>query len=575
MKTNASQISNKINRIKISIWFFLALIVIRLFYLQINLQKIFFRQGQQNFLRTEKVQSLRGNILDCDGMLLATNRPVTNLYWRGSGKYDLDQEQIHLLEQLDTILNASLLTDHSLINTIKNSERRYTKIKLASDISFDQLSQIEEQFPNHKNIVIETHFKRFYPYQSCASHILGYLGTINVKSMGKMGLEKLFEEELKGQDGLTIKTINSFGKNLAETEIKKTLAGQDIHITIDISLQHIVEKVFPQGKTGTFILMDPEDGALTALVSRPNFDPTIFLSPITVSDWQSLQEKQPFLNRAFNACYPPGSIFKLITASAALENNIISPDSTWNCKGYVRLGKRKYWCHQHQGHGELTTVQAIAKSCNVLFYEIGKKMNINLIAHYAELFGLGEKTGIMFSEKEGLVPTAEWKMETKGERWYQGENLSVAIGQSFLLVTPIQIARMIASIFTGYLVSPRIIVHEPIKKRKLNIAPETLTFLKKSMRSAVTKGTGKYLSKIKDIEIHVKTSTAQMSTIQKRNLSDDYLEHGWFVAHFSYKNQKPLVIVILVEHAGSSRVAITIAKNFVEEYKKLIDTRTT
>lgn len=564
-------LNNKIKLFTYGIMCSAFIIATQLFYLQINLQKIFLLRGKKNFLRTEKVQSPRGNILDCDGRLLATNRPIINLYWQGTGKSQLDKKQNALLEQLEIILDMSLRNDQRTMNFLKNTERRHTKYLLAPDISFEQFSQIEEQFPNHKNIAIATHFKRFYPYHNCASHILGYLGTLNFKSIGKMGLEKLFEEQLKGEEGLTIKTINSLGKDLAEQKVKETLAGQDIQITIDITLQQILENVFPKEYAGAFILMDPHDGALRALVSRPDFDPSIFLHPIMSSDWHTLQEKQPFLNRAFNAAYPPGSIFKLVTVSAALEHGIISVDTTWNCKGYTRLGKRKYWCNCHYGHGELTTMQAIAKSCNTLFYEIGKKITVNTLAHYAHLFGLGRRTGVIFNEKTGLVPTSEWKLQTKGERWWSGETLSVAIGQSFLLATPIQIACMIASIFTGYLVTPRTLKTEPIIKQQLTIKPETLTFLKKSMRWVVTKGTGKKISKVKDIEIYAKTSTAQISTIQKRQLGKAYLEHGWFVAHFNYKNYSPLVIVILVENAGSSSIALNIAKNFLIEYKKLKD----
>jgi len=208
----------------------------------------------------------------------------------------------------------------------------------------------------------------------------------------------------------------------------------------------------------------------------------------------------------------------------------------------------------------------------VLFYEIGKKISIDTLAHYAYKFGLGQKTNLIFSEKEGIVPNKKWKEETKGEQWWPGETLSVAIGQSFLLTTPIQISRMIASIFTGYLVSPRILLNEPIQKKPLDLEPDTIDFLKKSMKSVVTKGTGRHISKVKDIIIYAKTSTAQISTFQKRKLSDIYLEHGWFVAHFQYKQNAPLVIVILVENAGTSQVATNIAKNFLIAYKKLIDT---
>jgi penicillin-binding protein 2 len=318
-------------------------------------------------------------------------------------------------------------------------------------------------------------------------------------------------------------------------------------------------------------LLNPRDGSLISLVSRPNFDPNIFLDPISPVAWQSLQQSNPFLNRALDASYPSGSIFKLITISAALENNIIDADSLWNCKGYTLFGKRKYWCARRSGHGEVSMTQAVAESCNTLFFEIGKKIDIDLLAEYAHKFGLGQKTNSILPEKSGLVPNREWKMDCKGERWWPGETLSVAIGQSFLLVTPMQIARMIGAIFTGYLVSSRLLIDEPVITFPLDIQPETINFLKKSMKMVVRQGTGRSVRKIKDIKIYAKTSTAQTSDYAKRKLDEKYLEHGWFVCYFQYKDHEPLVMVIVVERVGAAQVVTTIAKDFFVEYKKYMD----
>ena len=547
----------------------------RLFYLQINLSTYFSQQSTKNFLRTEKTYSPRGNIRDCNGLLLATNRPVTSLYWQGTGNRKISDTQQCILQQLEDILAKSLISDQETLHHIMQAERLYKKIPLARDISFEQLSKIEEQLSNQTNLTITTHFKRYYPYKSYACHILGYLGfSMNIVPYGKMGLEKLFEDLLKGEDGAISKTINSVGKNLAETKIKESLAGTDIQLTLNIWLQRICERVFPKSAAGTLILLNPANGALISVVSRPSFDPDIFLHPISYQEWQTLQEKKPFLNRAFNANYPPGSIFKLVTVCAALEHGYISTDSTINCKGFTYFGKRKYWCNRHYGHGEITLEQSLAKSCNPLFFEIGKKIDIDLLADYAYRFGLGKKTNIIFPEQQGLVPTHKWKKEVKGEPWWPGETLSVSIGQSFLLTTPIQIAVMISSILTGYKVKPRILSTEPIEKQPLMIKPEVCKFLKKSMKQVVTKGTGRHISQVKDIKVYAKTSTAQTSSISKRHLGSQYLEHGWFVAYFKYKNNEPLTLVVLVEHAGSSQVATTIAKNFLFGYKAYFDKKT-
>ena len=313
--------------------------------------------------------------------------------------------------------------------------------------------------------------------------------------------------------------------------------------------------------------MDPENGDLQAVVSRPSFDPSLFLESISNQTWHELQKNNPFINRALNP-YPPGSIFKLVTVSAALESKLLDPERMWHCKGYVIFSNRKYWCHHRWGHGELNTIQAVAQSCNVLFYEIGKRIDIDLLAQYAHKFGLGEPTGTLFPERKGIVPSREWKDETKGEPWWPGETLSVTIGQSFLLSSPLQIARMIASIFTGYLVKPRILQHEPIESVPLTMKQETIDFLQRSMKWVVKRGTGKRVN-VKDIKIYAKTSTAQISDFSKRKLGTEFLEHAWFVAYVQYKEYKPLVLVILIENAGTSKVATLIAKQFLLEYKNL------
>jgi len=563
----------KFKTLFLSIFFTILTLCARLFYLQIILSKSFYTKGQKNFLRTEKIPPTRGNILDTHGNPIATNRPIHNLYWQGTGKHSLREKQKNVLQTIGKILgNDTITKDETVIQNIKYAEKSHKKILIKSDITFDQLSKIEEQFPHKKSILISTSFKRFYPYQSFASHLLGYLGRINLEPGGKMGLEKIFEDTLKGKNGSLIKTINSFGKQLSETTIEQAFAGRNIKTTLDIDMQKILEDIFPTNETGTCILMNPKDGAILALASKPNFDPNIFLSPITKKDWSNLQENHPFLNRALNACYPPGSIFKLVTTSAALEAGILDKDQTWECKGYVTFVGRRYLCHKLQGHGALTASQALEQSCNTFFYDLAQKIDIDLLADYAKRFGLGEKTNIILPEKRGVVPSRQWKLDNRGERWFKGETLSASIGQSFLTTTPLQIARMISSIFTGYLVNPRILKQEPVITQPLAIEPKTLEFLKQSMKKVVTQGTGKNISRITDWEeIYAKTSTAQTSALHKRRLGHKYREHRWFVLYFRYKNNEPLTMVTLIEHSESARSAKNTAKRFLISYKRLID----
>lgn len=570
MSVSTVAINKKIICILVVATLSFVIIFLRLIFLQIYCGEYFASRSQKNFIRYTTVDSPRGSIRDVRGNLLATNRPVTTVFWQGTGKATLSHDQVTLLKKIEDIAGV-VLTSGQKFDVIVTSEKKSKKTELIFDIDFTKLSKLMETFPNHENIVIDTHFKRFYPYNSCGSHVVGYLGNITALANGQLGLEKLFNTDLCGKQGSMRNVVNSVGQCISQVELEKALIGNDVQTTINIDVQALCEKIFPEHQTGSLILLNPADGAIVALVSRPNFNPNIFLDPISYDTWQGLQEKNPFLNRAFDASYPAGSIFKLVTISAALERGIIPEDSLWNCKGYTLFGNRKYWCARRSGHGEISIKKAVAESCNTLFFEIGKKIDIDILAEYAYKFGLGKKTNIVFPEKMGLIPNREWKFDYKGERWWPGETLSVAIGQSFLLATPIQIACMIASIFTGYLVAPRLLVNEPVVTSPLDIKPETITFLKKSMKSVVKSGTGRSVRKVKDIIIYAKTSTAQTSDFSKRKLDDKYLEHGWFVGHFQYKEYNPLVVVILVERVGAAQVATTIAKNFLIEYKKYMD----
>ncbi|MFA6065848.1 MAG: penicillin-binding transpeptidase domain-containing protein [Candidatus Babeliaceae bacterium] len=549
---------------KITTSVFFIIIIARLFYLQVIMSSTLFHLGKKNFLRVEKIISPRGNIIDINGKLLATNKPIISLYWNGTGKKQLTQEQYAIIHTLENILGKDLEKDIALI------EKKTKKTLIAHELQFDQLSKIIEHFPHHSNLFISTCFKRYYPYNSYGSHVIGHLSILGQEIYGKMGLEMLLEESLKGESGQKLKMVNSAGHNLSEEEVKKALTGQTIQTTLNIDLMHIAESVFPQDFAGVLLVMHPQTGALQVVMSRPGFDPNTFLSPINEQEWFSLQHNNSFLNRALST-YPPASIFKLVTIAAALENNIIQEDIVWNCRGFVTFAGRKYHCSNHNGHGLLNIEGALAQSCNIPLFDIARHIKIDMLAAQAKKFGLGSKTNILFSEKTGLIPTSSWKKATFHERWYPGETLSASIGQSYLLVTPIQIARMISGICQGYLVKPRILVNEPQEKEHLDISPEVRQFLKKSMKQVITEGSGRRLKNLKNIEIWAKTGTAQTGSLEKRDEGKHYLEHAWFVAQVVYKDNEPFTLVILIEHAGSSRVALSVAWNYLINYCYFMD----
>ena len=549
----------------------LMLIMGRLFQLQIHLFETFFTRGQRNFLRTEKVVAPRGNIVDTRGRPLATSRPLITLYWQGSGKKTRDRNQQMLINYLETLLGKDLNQDAEFL-LAEQSGKRYT---LERDMDFSTFSRLLEHFPHHANLSFTTSFKRSYPYGSLACHILGYLGSITTTPAGKMGLEKIYENELKGNPGEIQKKINSRGHQLAAEEIQKACKGQDLEITIDLNLQQIAEAIFPVEHAGVLLIIQPRTGALKTVISRPAFDPNIFLDSLDAHTWHNIQEdRQSFLNRAFSALYPPASLFKLVSISAAFDTGIVDYDDVWTCNGFITFAGRPYYCNNHKGHGKLTTLEAVAQSCNIPFYEIGKRIKIDTLADYAHRFNLGSKTNIVFPEKAGLIPTSAWKRHYKGERWWPGETLSAAIGQSFLSVTPIQMAMMVSAICEGYLVKPCILKAEAespdLLKTPLRVSDRTREFLKQSMSRSVKGGTGRRLNRLGSMEIYAKTGTAQTSSLEKRTQGKRYLEHGWAIAYIRYQDCEPITLLVLLENVGSSQFAIDVIKNLIIQYRALV-----
>lgn len=551
----------------ILLYFFLVLC--RLTQLQIIQYEKFDAYGKKNFLRFKTIPAQRGNILDCHGIALATNQPTTNIIWKGSGNPHLTVQQIQAIQTIYTILQQEPIS----LNAIKKAEKFSLDITIAQQISQDQLFQIAEQCSDIVNVTFVTSFNRFYPYNTTACHLLGYLGDVNVTAQGKMGLEKICEETLRGDPGILMQSTNSFGSLLDTQQIKPHAAGSDIMTSIDLHLQNIVEKTLINELAGCCLILDPKTGYIKALVSKPNFDPTIFSKPIEQEQWKQLQQQNVFLNRAFNASYPPASIFKLVTIAAAIEEKIITVDAHFHCPGYTIFKDRKYYCSRHTGHGTLSTAESLAHSCNIPFFEIAKKLHIDTLANYAFEFGLGSKTNIPFSEQTGLIPTNKWKLQTKGERWWTGETLSATIGQSFLLVTPIQIACMIGSIFQGYLVKPRITLDQPLEKRPINIHPSTRQFLQVCMKAASNAGTARRVNKIGNLTIYAKTGTAQTKTRRTEEAPLEFYEnredreHAWFVSYFYTDDTDPLVMVMLLEHVGRSIYTTKVAKNFFLSYR--------
>lgn len=548
-------------------WLVSGVLVVRLIYLQFGKKDECIYLSQKNYTATELLPALRGNFVDTYGHLLVSCRPVVDLYWVGKGNRFFTEEQKIILALLESTLgsNASL---------IARAERYKKKILLGKDVSLALLSRLYEASPADSCLHQEHRFTRTYPYGSLACHVIGYLNRFSFS--GKSGLEAYCEQELQGKNGVVTSIKNAFGQSSGKQALQESKNGKTLSLTIDLPLQAQAEQLFSCQQSGVLLLMDPEDGALRVAVSYPGFDPNKFLDHLSSQEWeQMVAGNNPLLNRFSHAAYPPGSLFKLVTLAAGYEDGFVSDDTVINCKGSIEFCGRKYYCMRRWGHGMLTIKQALARSCNVLCYEIARMISIDRLAYYATLFGLGRKTGFILGEQPGLMPTSSWKRAYKKESWWQGETISASIGQSFVTMTPLQAARMVASIYQGYLVKPRILNDEEIVRDYLPIKEESLLFLRDSMREAVQSGTVKLLHSLKNFVIYAKTGTAQTCALDKVQgvRSREQQEHAWFASWFRYKNNKPLVLIVLLEHAGSSRYALDMAKKFFDHYQAIYEYR--
>lgn len=539
---------------------------LRVAYLQLLQHPLLYLLGQRNVIRKEKLPSPRGDITDSRGVLLATNRPVMTLLWHPSGKRTLSEKDKALLEVLAHELGQEIPL--AKIIAAEKTGRRYL---IQRDLTFEVLSRIAELVSNSTNLLITTEFQRYYPRGAHACHTVGYLSAFD--QIGMMGLEKLFEDSLKGDPGVLTRTVASSGRELELILTENPSPGSHLVTTLDSELQEIAERVFPADKSGVILLMHARTGALEVLLSYPGFDPNQFLGKISTEQWRELNERKPFINRACLA-YPPASLFKLVTITAALEEGIIQTDTCWACRGSIPFAGRDYHCNNRHGHGAISFDEVIAVSCNIPFYEIARKIKIDTLEQYAKKLGLGRPSGILLPENIGLIPSTRWKRAVKKEPWYPGETLSSAIGQGPILANPLQIARMIVGIIDGYLVKPRLLANECEEYEPVDISPTTRDALKQAMRHVITHGLGQRLRAFRKLTIFGKTGTAQTVGLDSiREERPEFIDHAWLAAHLTYENEDSRALVIFIEHAGSSRVATDVAKAFLKEYCQCIDTR--
>ena len=565
------------------------LFLLEFWYLQIIKGKDFAEQAENNRLKTKVLRPYRGYIRDRKGEVVANSKPSFSIVInREVGKSCTKSiEGVSGLLGLD---KDDLIARAEKMKNFPDTE----PLIVEEDASFDDVAVISAHLSELSDVAIMEDFKRAYSAPELA-HILGYIGEVSENQLsqekeearkfdiamgdivGKAGIEKRYDAWLRGEKGSRIIEVDSMGREVKEiNERKAPVPGKELNLTIDSKLQKaLVEGL--GGEVGAGVFMNPQNGEILALASTPLYDPNDFAGHLPSSKWREIitDGNHPLMNRAIQATYPPGSTFKVFIALTALETGVIHENTTFYCGGSAILFKRRYSCWKEGGHGTVDLHQALVHSCNVYFYNVGARLDIDDIARYAREVGFDQVTDIdLTHEVGGLVPSKAWKRKLYNDDWYQGETISVSIGQGPLQVTPLQMAVFISEIANGgYRITPVINKDEVNKSKRekiTSISDETLRVIQRALRGVVNEGGTGGRAKLEGIDVCGKTGTAQLSSVTASKdthlLPKEQKEHAWFIGYAPYENPT-IAFAIIVEHGGfGGEAAAPIAKKVLERY---------
>ena len=607
-------------------------IIARLFSLQISENKKYLTLSDKNRLREWRLPPVRGDFLDYFGKVVAGNTEVYQLH--------VIPEEVSNFKTLIVRLKEILgLSNNEYLKIIrkKNNQKPWETLIISENLSWEQFSKLNLYLHELDGAKPVLSISRNYPYKENYTHVLGYVSRASISDInenkaikqnyvpglrvGKIGLEKTFEKDLIGVNGVQRYEVNAYGKRINQLDHIDGVKGKNITLTIDTEVQKFANDLL-KGKSGSISVMDIYTGELVALHSSPSFDPNLFFHGISNKDWKEIRENplKPLINKTITGLYSPGSTIKPIVALSALENDVISPNLTIECTGKTELYGQTYHCWKEKGHGFMKLRNAIKQSCDTYFYEVARRLGVDRLNLTAKKFGLGNKVldGIFLDEKVGLVPSTKWKKDTLGRGWVLGETLITGIGQGYILTTPIQLCLMTAQLANGgFKIYPKITVSEKIEtldtiknkisekisereKDQLGIIKASEKFFKpkideyqplfrnqenvKFVLEAMFASTNElygtsYSSRYDDKKYQFagKTGTAQIKKIteeqRKLDLKTSEIpyeerDHALYVAYGPYKNPR-YAVSIIVEHGGSGSVtAAPIAKKL---FKLIID----
>ncbi len=576
--------------------FLFGLIYGKLFYLQIFKGEKFKRLSENNRIRLIMVAPPRGRIFDRDGVLLVGNRPSFNLTVVPE---DVRDEAV-LTDRMKSLVGIEPWDMDRLL--LKNRGRvPFEPVVVKRDLSWDEVAKIETFKLDLVGVGLDIEPLRYYVHGDIFSPLIGHIGKIGEKDItrlrfgdyrlgdliGKSGIEEMWEESLRGRRGGLEVEIDATGRMMQILHDVKPRRGNDVYLTLDYDLQKVAKEAIGD-MVGAVVAIYPSTGEILAMVSNPSYDPNMLAGGLGIDAWKEIVNNpaRPLENKAIQGQYPPASTFKIITAAAALEEGIINRGQLLFAGDRFRLGDRIFRDWKEGGHGWIDIYQAIVESSDTFFYQVGLDLGIDTLSRYAMAFGFGNPTGInLKGEKKGLVPTRRWKQKRFGEPWYDGETLSVAVGQGYLLATPLQVLIAYSAIANGGRLLKPILVKKVVNTKgeviyrskvdvrgKLPLSSDTIRFLQDALRGVVNdkKGTGRN-ARIRGVDIAGKTGTAQVVRLKDDDKDEDeipyrFRDHSWFVG-FAPAHDARIAVVVLVEHGGfGASTAAPIAKKVMEAF---------
>ena len=577
--TIPDDVKQRLNWLLIFIVICFLILVISLWYLQMIKGEEFKERAVENCIRALVEDAPRGRIYDRQEKLLVTNRPAVVVSIIPAEVDDLEK----LSERLSKIIGIS---PEEISQIVKNyRENPFKPVKILDDCKTNIIVEIEERKDELKGVVLEVKPRRDYLYHDFAAHSLGYVGEIDKEELqqfgnpkfqggdiiGKAGLEKYYDDILRGEKGGKEVEVDALGQEITTLLYQKPVPGKDLVLTIDRDLQLYGENLLFD-KNGSIMVSDPNSGEILALVNRPSFSPNLFANGISSSDWQRLSSdaNYPLTNRSVQGLYSPGSIFKVVTVVAALEEGVTDRKRKIYCSGSFELAGRVFTCWNETGHGSLSIIDAIANSCNIYFYTLGKDLGIERFSKYMQKFGLGEKTGIdLPAEAIGTIPSAQWKEREVKEIWFPGDTINLSIGQGYLLLTPLQVHAIICAIaaegeiyklhLAKKIISADGNTVEEIKPeihKRVNLSSDTFKIIKEGLRQTILKGTG-WRANIQELAVAGKTGTAQNPQGET---------HAWFIGFAPYEDPEICITVFLENGGEGGEAAAPIARAMLEKY---------